>query len=159
MRLFVITRRAQLCVFLSSWYYQYARNTFLSWFQNFWDNKWCPPPRCGPKSVPKSQFCAHSLRYHRELSSEVFHELALLVCQKYIFKLIPKIFETTNVGAHPAGTDLSFMKIVFYFFKFEIKIYKPILTFDKKIPQKFFLTLVMIYRLSIKNFWFFDFFT
>ena len=96
------------------------------------------PPRCGPKSVPKSQFCAHSLRYHRELSSEVFHELALLVCQKYIFKLIPKIFETTNVGAHPAGTDLSFIKIVFYFFKFEIKIYKPILTFDKKIPQNFF---------------------
>ena len=110
------------------------------------------PHRCGPKSVRKSKFCAHSLRHHWELSSEVFHELILSVCEKYIFKLILKNFETTNVGAHPAGTDLSFMKIAFYFFKFEIKIYKPILTFDKKIPQKFFFNLVMIYRLSIKFF-------
>ena len=97
------------------------------------------PPRCGLKSVPKSQFCAHSLRYHRELSSEVFHELALSVCQKYIFKLISKIFETTNDGAHPAGTDISFMKTKLYFSIIEIQIYKLILTFDKKIPQNCFL--------------------
>ena len=73
------------------------------------------------------------------------------VCQKYIFKLISKIFDTTNDGAHPAGTDLSFMKIKLHFSIIEIKIYKPVLTFDKKIPQKFFFNLVMIYRLSIKK--------
>ena len=103
--------------------------------------------------------CYRGLRYHSELNSEVFHELALLVCQKYIFKLIPKIFETTNVSAHPAGTDLSFIKIVVYFFKFEIKIYKPILIFDTKIPQKFFVNLVMSYRLSIKFFYLVFFFS
>ena len=103
----------------------------------------------------KRWFSRHCLIQYRELNFVFFLKLVLSVCQKYIFKLIPQIFETTNDGAHPAGTDLSFMKIKLHFSIIEIKIYKPILTFDKKIPRKFFFNLVMIYRLSIKNFWFF----
>ena len=59
----------------------------------------------------KTVFWYHFLTKYRELNSELFLELVLPRCQEYILKLIPKIFETTNDGAHPTGTAFYIIKI------------------------------------------------